>query len=147
MANHVRRQIREAAVTALTGLTTTGTRVKSSLVYPMQDGDLPGLRIDVGPEQIVVDSITANPTMERTLQLVVQACVKQTATYNDTIDAILKEVEIAIAAHQALGGAKHVLLQSITPALAGEGEKPIAVTTLVFEAPYYTTLAAPDVAV
>ena len=40
MTTHVRKQIRDAAITALTGLTTTGANVKNSPVYPMQDADL-----------------------------------------------------------------------------------------------------------
>lgn len=144
MPNHVRKQVRTAAVIALTNLTTTGTRVYDSRVYPMQDKELPGLRIDTSDEQIAPDDI--GTTLERTLQLIVQACVKQNTTYNDTIDTIIKEVEIAIAANQTLGGAKAVLLKSINIATAGDGEKPIAVGTMMFEALYYTTLSAPDAA-
>lgn len=144
MANHVRQQIRAAAVTALTSLTTTGAKVYGSLVYPMQDAQLPGLRIDTGDEGI--DSGDVGSLMERTLQLVVQACVKQNTTYNDTIDAIIKEVEVAIAANQTMGGAKAVLLKSIHVALSGDGEKPVAVATLTFDVPYFTAQSAPDTA-
>ena len=144
MADHVRKQIRAAAITALTSLTTTGTRVYDSLVYPMQDAQLPGLRIDTADEQIVTGDIGV--TLERTLDLVVQACVKQNTTYNDTIDMIIKEVEVAVAAHQTMGGAKAVLLKSISVATSGDGEKPVAVATMTFDVPYFTAQSAPDVA-
>ena len=36
MANHVRQQIREKFGTTLTGLTTTGSRVYESRVYPLE---------------------------------------------------------------------------------------------------------------
>lgn len=144
MADHVRKQIRAAAVTALTNLTTTGTRVYDSRVYPMQDAQLPGLRIDTADEEIATGDIDV--LLERSLQLVVQACVKQNTTYNDTIDTIIKEVEVAIAANQTLGGAKAVLLKSIHVELSGDMEKPVSVATMTFEVPYYTAQSAPDVA-
>jgi hypothetical protein len=146
MTTHVRKAIRAAAVTALTGLTTTSTRVFDSRVYPMQDAQLPGLRIDTADEEIGIGSMGVSRLVERTLQLVVQACVKENTTYNDTIDTIIKEVEIAIAANQGIGGAKYVQLKSINVANAGEGEKPVAVATMTFEVFYITALGAPDVA-
>lgn len=146
MANHIRKQIRAAAVTALTGLTTTGSRVYDSRVYPMQDAQLPGLRIDTADEQIAIGSMGVGRLHERSLDLVVQACVKENTTYNDTIDTIIKEVEVAIAANQGIGGAKYVQLKSINVANAGEGEKPVAVATMTFEVFYITALGAPDVA-
>ena len=39
MANHVRQQIRERIATDLTGLTTTGSKVYQSRVYPAIAGD------------------------------------------------------------------------------------------------------------
>lgn len=146
MANHIRKQIRAAAVTALTGLTTTGSRVFDSRVYPMQDAQLPGLRIDTADEEIGIGSMGVSRLNERTLQLVVQACVKENTTYNDTLDTIIKEVEIALAANQGLGGAKYAQLKSINIANGGEGEKPVAVATMTFEVFYITALGAPDVA-
>jgi hypothetical protein len=146
MADHIRKQIRAAAVTALTGLTTTSTRVYNSRVYPLQDAQLPGLRIDTADEQVQISSMGVGRLQERTLDLVVQACVKENTTYNATIDTIIKEVEIALAANQGIGGAKYVQLKSISVANAGEGEKPVSVATMVFEVFYITALGAPDVA-
>lgn len=146
MTTHIRKAIRAAAVTALTSLTTTGARVYDSRVYPMQDAQLPGLRIDTADEQVAIGSLGVSRLCERTLDLVVQACVKENLTYNDTIDTIIKEVEIAIAANQGIGGAKYVQLKSINVANAGEGEKPVAVATMTFEVFYITALGAPDVA-
>ena len=147
MADHIRKQIRAAAVSALTSLTTTGARVYDSLVYPMQDAQLPGLRVDTGNESTAVDTVHCTPLLERTLELLVQACVKANTSYNTTLDTIIKEVEIAIASHQSIGGAKAVLLKSISVDLSGEGEKPVAVATLIFDVPYYTSQDAPDVAI
>jgi hypothetical protein len=144
--SHVRKQIRAAAVTVLTGLATTGSRVYPSVVYPMQDAQLPGLRIDTGAESIAMAAPSGGVarTHERTLNLIVQGCVKQNTTYNDVIDAIAEEVEKAIANNQSLGGAKYVQLKSIEVALSGDGEHPVAVSTMTFEVFYYTAMNAPD---
>ena len=148
MAAHVRKQIRDAAVTALTGLATTGARVFASRVYPLQDDDLPALRVDTNNEDVDSESIIANRVLDRELQVLVQACVKQNATYNDTIDQIIQEVEVALStlAAQTMAGAKSVQLQRIEVVLAGEAEKPVAVATMLFAVPYHTALNAPDVA-
>lgn len=38
---HLREQIRDRVVTDLTGLTTTGSRVFRSRIYPLENNDLP----------------------------------------------------------------------------------------------------------
>jgi hypothetical protein len=146
MTDTVRKQIRAAAVTALGGLTTTGAHVFDSRVYPMQDAQLPALRIDTADEQVAISSMGAGRLQEHMLELIVQACVKENDNYRDTIDTIIGEVEIAIAANQGIGGAKYVQLKSINVAVAGEGEKPVAVATLTFEVFFITALGAPTVA-
>ena len=45
MANHIRQQIRERAGTVLTGLTTTGTNVFETRIYPLSNTNLPALAI------------------------------------------------------------------------------------------------------
>lgn len=144
MANHVRRQIRDAAVTALTGLTTTGSRVYDSRVYAMQDTNLPGLRIFTNNEAVKISSMGVTRLLERDLELVVEACVKQNDTFDDTLDLILKEVETALAA--GLTGAKYVQLKNIEIEMDGDGEKPVGVARMTFEAPYITANGTPDVA-
>ena len=51
MANHVRQQIRERIGTTLTGLTTTGSNVFESRVYPLEDSKLPALIIYTKSEE------------------------------------------------------------------------------------------------
>ena len=149
MADHLRRQIREAAATLLTGLTTTGNRVYQSRVYALRDTDLPGLRIFTLNESVEANTIGAGPArlQERTLTLSVEGCVKATSTYDDTLDAICKEVEVAIAGDNTLGGkCKWVQLTSTEIEMDGETEQPIAIVRLSFQVFYITALNAPDVA-
>jgi len=142
--SHVRQQIRDAAVTALTGLTTTGTRVYDSRVYPMQDANLPGLRVFTNNETVKISSMGISRLLERDLELVVEACVKENSSFDNTLDTILKEVEVALAA--GLTGAKYVSLKSIEIEMAGDGEKPVAVGRMTFDVPYITAVGTPDTA-
>jgi hypothetical protein len=52
MANHVHRQIREALATALTGLTTTGSRVYTNRLHALPEDTSPALRIYLDPDSI-----------------------------------------------------------------------------------------------
>lgn len=145
MTDHVRKQIRDAAVTALTGLTTTGTKVYASRVYDMQDSNLPGLRVFTNDEDVEIASLGGSQRLlERNLQLVVEACVKQNDTFDQTLDTIIKEVEVALAG--GLTGAKYVQLQRVEIELSGEAEKPVGVARMTFEAPYITTASDPTTA-
>lgn len=138
---HVRKQIRDAAITVLTGLTTTGARVKNSPVYPLQEADLPGLRVFTQSEsaQVVIQK-----SRERRLILVVEACVKSASGYADAVDLIAKEVETALDANSKLGG----LCIEIAPVGFEEGqdaagEQPVAVGRMRFEVLYYTAKGTP----
>lgn len=148
MASHLRKQIRDAAKTALTGLATTGANVFASRVYPLQTSELPGLLIDTGDETIETGSLGgANRHIERTLLLEVQAVLRADSGYDDTADQITKEVEQALAANNSLGGlVKYVQPRSIATELSDEGEQPTVRRTLAFDVLYYTALNAPDVA-
>ena len=147
MSNHVRQQIRAAAVAALTGLSTTGARVKDSPVHPLQDSDLPGLRIFVPNGTDHISSIGSSRTRERICNLVVEACVKMATGYADAVDAIAAEVETALDANSTLGGlCTYVEPRSFEEDQDGSGDKPVSVGRLTFEVLYRTRKGAPTVA-
>ena len=56
---HVRRQIREAVRTKLTGLPSTNDRVFLSRVYPVADEEMPALLIYMGLNEDIVRLISA----------------------------------------------------------------------------------------
>ena len=97
MANHVRQQIRERIGTTLTGLTTTGSNVFQSRVYPLEDSNLPALLIYTKVEESMPIDIGAARTMERNLTVNIEGYVKANSNFDDTIDTICKEVETAMA--------------------------------------------------
>lgn len=148
MANHVRRQIRDAAIASgvLGNLSTSGTRCYASRVYKMEDANLPGLRVYTNEESVEIGSLGVSRTNARTLELVVEACSKKASGMDDELDSMIKEVEVAIAANQSLGGAKYAQLRRIDIELSGEAEKQIGVARMTFEVLYYTALATPHVA-
>lgn len=146
MQDHIRKQVRDAAVTALTGLTTTATRVFRSRTHELQDANLPGLRIYTNEESVAMASLGPTRSLERTLRLVVECCSKKTSAMDDELDAMVKEVEVAIAANQSLGGAKYVQLTGIEIDMEGEAEKEVGVARMSFEVLYHTALATPDIA-
>ena len=148
MANHVRQQIREYFGTTLTGLTTTGSNVYESRVYPLDNGKLPALLIYTKSEVSMPIVIGTDRSMSRELSVVVEGYVKSTANFDDTIDTICKEVEEAIAADPTLGGlAKDTYIESTDIEFNAEAEKPVGYVTMTFLTNYYVQETNPDVAV
>lgn len=147
MANHVRRQLREAIASAVTGLTTTGARVFQSRVYPLQPAtDLPGLRIFTTDEQAVPDTIHAPALIDRTVQVRIEGVAQANSDLDDTLDLIAKEVEIALASGVTISG-KGIPLTYLgcEITLNGEGEKPTGSIALSYEARLFNLANAPDV--
>jgi len=148
MANHVRQQIREKIGTTLTGLTTTGSNVYQSRVYPLENINLPALVIYTKSETSEPIVIGTNRVMSRELSVIVEGYVKATSNFDDTIDIISKEVEAAIAADRTLDGlSKDCYLESTEIEYTGEGEKPLGYVSLTFITNYYVQETNPDVAV
>ena len=148
MANHIRQQIREEFGTTLTGLTTTGSNVFESRVYPLENASLPALIIYTKSETSEPIVIGTQRLMSRELSVVVEGYAKATSNFDDTIDTISKEVEAAIAADRTLDGlAKDTYLESTEIEFNSEGEKPLGYVSLTFLTNYYVKEKNPDVAV
>ena len=145
MANHIRQQIREKFGTTLTGLTTTGSNVFESRVYPLENASLPALIIYTKSETSEPIVIGTQRLMSRDLLVVVEGYAKATSNFDDTIDTISKEVEEAIAADRTLDGlAKDCYLESTEIEFNGEGEKPLGYVSLTFLTNYYVKETNPD---
>ena len=148
MANHIRQQIRERAGTVLTGLTTTGSNVFETRIYPLENTNLPALVIYTKNETSEPIVISTNRLISRELELIVEVYVKQTSNFDDQVDKICKEVEVAISADTTLNGlAKDCFLQSTEIEYNTEGEQPLSYAVLTFLTNYYVQETAPDVAV
>jgi hypothetical protein len=151
VANHLRRQIREAVATLLTGLTTTGNRVFQSRVQTLKDSQLPALVILTNEETVTQQTIHSNPLLERQLSVQVIAKAKANTNLDDTLDQIIKEVEMAVFASDAantLGGlVKGLVLDSLDITFNGEAETKVGEAVMAFTAVYFNQAATPDVSV
>lgn len=136
---HVRKQIRDAIVTALTGLTTTGSNVFRSRVFPLESGKLPGLCIYTKTESVEFDTMTISRSVMRNLEVMVEAYVKGTADYDNTLDTIAVEVEEAIASDVTLGGlSKDVQVVAFDADYNGDGEQTAAIGRFTVAVRYRT---------
>lgn len=111
MVKHVREAIRDAAVTDLTGLTTTGSRVFTSRVRPLDSGEMPGLFVMLRDERSDWDAVQGK--IARTGSLVVEAWAEGGDGLEDKLDSIAAEVEAAL--YKASGALMAKLMNIDTP--------------------------------
>ena len=78
MANHIRQQIREYFGSNLNGLSTTGSNVYESRVYPIENSKLPALVIYTKSETSEPIVIGTDRVMSRELSVVVEGYAKAT---------------------------------------------------------------------
>jgi hypothetical protein len=139
--SHARTAIRSSAVTAVTGLTTTGQRVYNTRIFPLAESNLPCLAVYTGDEGVERHAIGG--LLERQLELIVMGYAKGVSGVEDTLDAMAGEVEAAVT---ALTGAKDVVIRSLRTEYDGEGEVPLASVELIFTVVYYTDSGVPGTA-
>jgi hypothetical protein len=136
---HVRQQIRDDIVTTLTGLATTGSNVFRSRIFPLEETNLPALCIYTKSEASEYDTIGLPRSVNRVLDVAVEAYVKGVSNYDNTLDTIAVEVEEAIAADITLGGvAKDAQITAFEADFAGDGEQPVAVGRFTVTVEYRT---------
>lgn len=144
MADHARKQIRDAVATAITSLTTTGANVYKSRVYPHDT--LPCLSVYTLNERVVQD-LTVGSKQHRVMPLVIEARVKQNDTLDEELDKIAAEIETAITTNAPLLALLKGLELSTTDIelVGGEEEKPCGLMTLVFDVEYRVNETDPTV--
>lgn len=137
--SHVRQQIRDDIVTTLTWLVTTGSNVFRSRIFPLEQTNLPALCIYTKSETSEYDTIGLPRSVNRILDVAVEAYVKGVSNYDNTLDTIAVEVEEAIAADVTLGGvAKDAQITAFEADFAGDGEQPVAVGRFTVTVEYRT---------
>lgn len=146
--SHVRKQIRDYFETTLTGLTTTGTKVYASRVYSLSEDKLPALVIYTKSESSEEVSFVGKRVQNRELTVAVEGYVRRNATFDDLIDTISKEVEVALLSDPTLGGlAINTQLQSSEIDFSGESEQPVGTIVLTFAVQYRTETGQPETAI
>lgn len=146
MANHIRQQLREAVATAVTGLTTTGSRVFQSRAYPLQVSDLPCLVVTADGDSIEQETIHRPYIQARQVQLRIEGYAVGTVDLDDTLDGICKEIEVAVdnamlAMVDDIGFAGTQLDTSVV------GQQPVGKLTMIYRITVRTMSNSPDVAI
>lgn len=144
MANHVRQQLREAVATAVTGLSTTGSRVYQSRIYPVTDTNLPCLLVTSDGDKAEAITVHSPYQQERATTIRIEGVAKAVSNIDDTLDTISKEVETAIA-NASTAIVKGLFYQGAQIDYDGSGEQPIGKVTMIFTKDLYTLSNAPDV--
>lgn len=131
-----RQQIREALETQLTGLTTTGSRVYTSRVYPLSEDNLPALRIFL-ERDAYSESYSSNESEWRELSIVVEAIARAVADVDDTLDTICGEVGDAVASDETLvGRVKWMQNERIDFEITDDGDRPFGMAVMRYTAHY-----------
>lgn len=133
---HLRQSIRERIATDVTGLTTTGTNVFQSRVYPIEESKLPCLLVYTTSEDSEVESMASPRPMRRILTVVIQGVVSA-VNPDDTLDLISKEVEIALAGDVTINSlADNSFLSSTEIEFNSDGALPIGTLMLNYIVEY-----------
>lgn len=144
MVDHVRQQVRDAAVTDLTGLTTTGANVFTSRVSPLGESEMPGMYVMLRDEDSDWDAMG---TIARTGKLVVEAWAQGGDGLEDKLDTISAEVEAALYASGSALKAK--LMNWGTPTTqidipqGDDGARRTGIVRILIPVVYRTAEAAP----
>ena len=145
MADHLHKQIRAALVTALTGLTTSGSRVYANRLAPLPDTTSPTLLVTLDDEQATGLTIHQPQAQDRTLSLSVAAVVKASSAVDDTLDLMSKEVEIALAAGITVTGRNLPVFYQGMSFEDAQADKPVGIKRMTFSIPFTAISNAPDV--
>ncbi len=133
---HLRQSIRERVATDVTGLTTTGSNVFQTRLYPVESTSLPCLLVYTTSEESEVTEMASPRPMTRTLNVVVQGVVSA-AQPDDTLDLISKEVEIALAGDVSINSlASNSFLSSTEIEINADGAKPVGTVMLNYVVEY-----------
>jgi len=140
---HKRTSIRNNVTSTLTGLTTTGSNVFESRIYPNELAKLPLLNIYSNTE---TSELLTIGKIERNLEIMVEGFAKATSNIDEALDTIAKEVEVALGTDLTRGGhAKETYLTNTEYELENIGNQQLGVIKMTFNVQYITTKNNPEV--
>ena len=136
---HVRKLIRDNITTTLTGLATTGSNVFQTRLFPLGESKLPALCIYTNTESTEYGTIKLPRTQVRTLEVIVEAYVKDASGLDNALDAIAVEIEEALHTDVTRGGyAKDTKITSFDADYTGEGEQSVGIGRFTISIIYVT---------
>ena len=138
---HVRQSIRDNIVTTITSLSTTGSNVYRTRIYPLEHGNLPGLCVYTATEDSEIDTMGSSRSTDRNCEFLIEAFVRANTGYDNTMDTICAEIEAAMATDSTRGGnAKDSTLIRSEFEFSDEGDKPMAMARLTYSVRYRTLI-------
>lgn len=154
VADHARKQIRDAAVAALTTDLVPGTvlGIYPGRVHPFEDGDLPAISVFTAAEQVDPSlNVMGGGGQFRRLELLLEIRAKVGTTASPDLLSVLDN--IALEAERSLEGSATLsgLLQDLevertgTELVGEDTEKPVGLMTIQWTALYRVDPADPAV--
>ena len=137
--SHVRTQIRDAFVSRLTGLATTGAAVFAQRTRTNTDA-LPYLKVWIGDDSGELLNATDDLIEQRTADLVIEAYAKDSGDMEDILDQIALEVQqqVATITDRSFGGLIKLLgAPRIEPDVDDTLEKPCGVNRITYPITYF----------
>ena len=136
---HVRKSIRDNITTTLTGLTTTGSRVFQTRLFPLATAKLPGLCIYTRNETTQYTTVCKPRTQIRELEVLVEPYAKGTSSIDNTLDTIAVQVEEALYTDLTRGGyAKDTQVTDFEADYAADGEQSVGMGRFTIAVTYAT---------
>lgn len=147
MADHLRKQIRDAMVAAVTGLATTGTNAFGTRIHPVEAARLPAVLVYATEETSDTTTLGVDGTQQRITTFEVACVARKAAGVEDEIDQIALEVEQALHTSFA-GGALAALVKRLELVtwefeFDPEADQPLAAGILSYLAEYGTKESDP----
>jgi hypothetical protein len=144
---HARTLIRKSVVSLLKKnkvlARTIGDKIYESKVYPIDN--TPAIVVYTPNEQVLEHSISYPRNQTRQLTLIIEAYAKANSNIDSTVDSLALEIEETLAADHTLGGMiKDIVLSSSETIFSGDGDKPIAVATLIYHLTYRVKENSPN---
>ena len=125
--SHARQKIRDAVVTLVTGLTTTGSRVFDTRLYNLEPSES-SERSDFSPNNY-----------SRELEVIIEGYAETNSLVENVLDTISLEVENVMGANPLLSNtATTSELNATEIEFDVMGEKPIGIIRLTYSVTYYT---------
>lgn len=137
---HIRTSIRNDVVTAITGLSLTGSNVFASRLYPISSASLPGITVYADSENTAYLTMGLPRTQERILTLTIEVYVSAVANYDTTLDTICAQIEDALYTDVERSGlAKDTKVTAFNSQFSGDGDQPVGIGILTVEVKYHST--------
>lgn len=141
---HARKQIRDALITALTGLGMTGGRVTAGRARPHGGDESPSIGVWT-PQETSSRAVAGNPpTLERPLTVYVEGRVAKAGAPDDDLDTVAEQVETALGADITVGGLVfHLQMVGTQIVIEAAGDQQIGGVRLEYRMTYCTLEGVP----